>query len=334
MAQPAVRKNGLKRYPLLRSWPMGFRTSAITAQRITDATAHAVDLPTEARFVPSGVTPLEPPLWATCLDDFVALHYQDDPCGPEWARRLELGWNDIGVLSHPKKALNAAANCEMLGFQVGAISHEISLTPAKEFDLVQALLRMAVSFGYSICTLQRVVGKSNFVHSLRPSMRSIFWSSYRLFTAAKEAGVKRVGAARDIMLELLCAALLMPLSRLSLQAPWCDRVVAHDAAPGGHGLAYTTLNNLDTRLWARWACHRGEYFLLEDADRWLRVPKDGATPLHTVDLPIDKFFWHEVAKPGGYKHICLEESDAFVWALTERFHRDGELGCRCLHLGE
>ena len=138
----------------------------------------------------------------------------------------------------------------------------------------------------------------------------------------------------EVLLELVTAALLLPLSRMCFQTPWCDRVVAHDATPGGHGLAYTDLPRGDAQLWSRWSCHRGDFTLLEDHDRWLHVPRSGATPLETVDLPLHRFFWHTVSKPGGRKHICLEEFDAFVWALTERLHRRDEHHRRCVHLGD
>ena len=130
-----------------------------------------------------------------------------------------------------------------------------------------------------------------------------------------------VGASLDVILELMFAAMLLPLSRLSLLIPWCDRVVASDAAPGGHGLAYTSLQPGDAQLWVRWATRLGEYVLLEDADRWLRIPAAGATPLHTVKSPLHRYFWHSVAKP------------AYVWSLTERLHR-GERNCRCMHSGD
>ena len=114
-------------------------------------------------------------------------------------------------------------------------------------------------------------------------MRSLFWMVYRVTADAQAQGLKKVGASTDVLLELVFAAMLLSLSRLGLQRPWCPRVVAHDAAPGGHGLAYTTLPEGEVQHWTRWACHRAEYTLLEDCDRWLRVPRSGATPLHTVD---------------------------------------------------
>ena len=334
MCQPAVRKHHVKKYPLLRAWPMGFRNSAIIAHRVTDAAAHAADLPTECRFTPAQATPLEPPLWATCIDDFVALHYDDDPVGVDWAQRLEDAWAEINVTSHPGKKLDAVPNQEMLGLQVGPDDHVLSLTPAKEWELMQMVLLVASRREYAIASLGRVVGKCNFAHALRPAMRSIFWMSYRVLAGARDLERRRVGASMEVILELVSAALLLPLCRMSLQMPWCNRVVAHDAAPGGHGLAYTELPPGDAQLWARWACHRGDFFLLEDDSRWLHVPRTGTTPLETVDLSLHRFFWHTVPKPGGFKHICLEEFDAYVWALTERLHRRDENSRRCLHLGD
>ena len=84
-----------------------------------------------------------------------------------------------------------------------------------------------------------------------PPMRSIFGGVYRLSAAAMETNRKRVGANLDVSLELFFAALLLPLSRCYLQMPWCERVVAHDAASGGHGLAYTTVPTDEVRRWAR-----------------------------------------------------------------------------------
>ena len=203
MAQPGVRKHGLKRFPLLRAWPMGFRNSAIIAQRVTDAAAHAADLPVDNRFTPAQAVPFEPLLWGTCLDDFVALHYEDDPSGVDWADRLDSAWADFGVTSHPDKKLNAAADREMLGLQVGVDDHVLSLTPAKEWDLMQMVLSVACRRAYSITSLGRVVGKCNFVHGLRPPMRAIFWIVYRVLAGARESGCHRVGASLDVLLELL-----------------------------------------------------------------------------------------------------------------------------------
>jgi len=241
MAQPAMRKGGIKKYPLLRAWPMGFRNSAIIDHRVTDVVVSRADLPLDCRFNSCDSTPLAPPLWTICLDDFVALHYQDDDAGVDWGHRVDAEWKSIGVSSHPKKTLDDAPNREMLGFQVGVSNHQVSLTPPKEWDLMQMILFVAMRWQYSVVSLQRSAGKADFAFGLRPSMRSILWMVYRVAADAQVCGKKRVGASVDVLLELVFVAMLMPLSRLSLQSLWCDRVVAHDAAPGGHGLAYTTL---------------------------------------------------------------------------------------------
>ena len=122
--------------------------------------------------------------------------------------------------SHLGKALDAAPNHEMLGFQVGATSHEISLTPLKEWNLMQLIWLVAMRWKYPIRSLQRVAGKANFAHGLRPSMRSIYWMLFRVTTNAQISGSKSVGASRDVMLELIFSAMLLLLSWLSLQSPW------------------------------------------------------------------------------------------------------------------
>ena len=109
LSLPAVRQNGLKRIPVARAWPMGFRNSAIIAQRVTDVAAAAAGLPEERRVLLGGAVPLEPPLWATCLDDFVALHYDDGMHeGGAWAPSFEAAWDGLGVATNVSKTLNGA----------------------------------------------------------------------------------------------------------------------------------------------------------------------------------------------------------------------------------
>ena len=56
----------------------------------------------------------------------------------------------------------------------------------------------------------RGVGKTNFTHSLFPSMRSIFETVYRVVAAAKDANLKRIGVLLYVYLELLFAVTLLP----------------------------------------------------------------------------------------------------------------------------
>ena len=51
-------------------------------------------------------------------------------------------------------------------------------------------------------------------------------------------------------------------------------------------------------------------------------------------LPLDDYYWHEVPRPGGTSHIAFEEYSAYIWSLERRLLRVGELGTRCLQLGD
>eukprot|EP00974_Lingulodinium_polyedra_P049710 4780530-Lingulodinium_polyedra.AAC.1 len=49
---------------------------------------------------------------------------------------------------------------------------------------------------------------------------------------------------------------------MALKAPWCSRVVATDASPGGHGMAYARVPDELPPHWGRLAAHRGDYTAL------------------------------------------------------------------------
>ena len=51
-------------------------------------------------------------------------------------------------------------------------------------------------------------------------------------------------------------------------------------------------------------------------------------------LPIREHFWKTVPRPGGHRHISLEEYSAFCWALESRIHYADEVGSRCIHLAD
>ena len=50
-------------------------------------------------------------------------------------------------------------------------------------------------------------------------------------------------------------------------------------------------------------------------------------------LPLGHHNWLTIGRPGGYRHITLEEADAFVWHLEERILR-GQLAVRGVHVGD
>ena len=65
--------------------------------------------------------------------------------------------------------------------------------------------------------------------------------------------------------------LTLPLARMRLGAPFCPRVVCSDAAPGGHGVAYTTVDPAEAQLWATFASHQGDYSALYENHQHMRI---------------------------------------------------------------
>ena len=67
---------------------------------------------------------------------------------------------------------------------------------------------------------------------------------------------------------------------------------------------------------------------MDETHRW--VPQDHV-PLRKAQLPVRGRFWHHVARPGGWRHIHLEEARALRWGLESRALHALELHTRFLH---
>ena len=64
----------------------------------------------------------------------------------------------------------------------------------------------------------------------------------------------------------------------------------------------------------------------------LEAPAAEHSRLLGAILPLGRIRWQAVRRPGGWKHITLEESDAFVWPMDERIIRK-QVSIRCVHVG-
>lgn len=149
--------------------------------------------------------------------------------------------------------------------------------------------------------------------------------------------MKRLWQDRNVVKELAISALLLPFAEMSLgqeRAPWSERVVCSDAAPGGHGLAYARVPTSELAAWAQHACHKGDYSVLRGLYEHLRFDEQRASVMKKAELPLSKYRWSEISRPGYYRHITLEEALAHLWGLELRLHWPEELGARVLHLGE
>ena len=343
MAMPPVKdRYGQRHWVYHRSWPMGFKPSAAIAQAVTEAAAADAGLPASLQFRPGVPCPTDFPLWGIIMDDAFALFEARgddddlDACEdlrPEsWMPSLEQAWAAMDVQSHPKKRIDEEFNAEILGYRVSP-EGLIGLSPGKMLPLIVSCIRCGLWWRPPRTPFERTLGKVGHAHMLRPCLRSCFSDVYRIVVEGRRDNVSQLTNTLDSVLEWLCTAVLLPASCMDLSLEWSTRVVATDAAPGGHGEAYTFADETTVRSWASLASHRGDYTTLL-ADRGLDVPVEGASFMSKASLPIDDFWWYEVPKPGGFSHIALEEYAAHNWSLERRIQRANETSKRVVHLGD
>ena len=124
---------------------------------------------------------------------------------------------------------------------------------------------------------------------------------------------------------------LIPFLEVDLRAAWSSRVEASDAAPGGHGRAWTNMESELVSEVARLSSHKGVYTNLR-TEFGVSLDEQGQCPMQQVKLPISSYQWKTAAREGGYKHITVEEAVALNWSLLSRLQRPTECGQRVLHL--
>lgn len=128
------------------------------------------------------------------------------------------------------------------------------------------------------------------------------------------------------------AAAVLPLLHLDLQQPFPGRVVCSDAAPGGHGLAYSRIDPSEAQRWARMAEFRGcPTALVQD---WDLAREQDDIPLRRAVLPLGKLRWSLIGRPGGWHWIHLEEARTVLWGLESRLHFRDEQRARAIHVND
>ena len=114
----------------------------------------------------------------------------------------------------------------------------------------------------------------------------------------------------------------MPFAQFDFSAPWSLRVDPTDAAPGGHSIAFTHVDQGIVERWVCFASLRGDRTHLVHSD--LLPEHDGTCHLVKAKLPFHHYYLHCVHRLGGFDYISIEE-----------FHvanRNQELGLRSLVL--
>jgi len=184
----------------------------------------------------------------------------------------------------------------------------------------------------SVKQLEVILGRFGFVHGFQPCLRSIFMVSYQWIATRKSEGRRGGLLPQSVRDEVLLAGLMLPHACCSLDAPWCPRLECFDAAPGGHGRAWSTFNAEVVAEVARWADAKvARTYLLPGSG--IEEDVNGRCPLFRVRLP-DAKWWTEAARKGGRRHITLEEADAGIWSLESRLRRPTEVGAKVVEGGD
>lgn len=268
-------------------------------------------------------------VWAVTTDDLSAEMSE----ARRWLPEVENCWRRYGVPSHPKKAVDEGEFEEIQGALLHPTRHVMGLAPDKLAALMVGALQVAICRRPARQSFERVVGKCSHVHCFRPCLRSSFQLVHRALHSARALRESRVRMTCAIQSELVEAALLLPFGRLDFQAPWARRVVCTDASPGGHGLAYASLDERTVVDWGRLASHRGDYTALLN-EVGLEAAPVQHSHLKPAELPLGDVAWKLVGRPGQFEVIALEEYDAYLWGLESRLRHSLELGSRCIHIGD
>ena len=336
MGLPPIKRHDEAMYPRFCSWPMGYKLSAAVAQSIIDRVARDARLPLGHRLRPGVPCPRGLPVWGTIIDDVWVIiddsHDAVNEAACSWGDKVDRRWGRIGVKTHPGKAINTKEYEEVPGAMVDSDAPAMSLSAEKEAFLLRGTLRLATAFRPARVSVERTLGKHGHAHSFRPALRSICGEVYPWVRDAWENGQARVDMNYDCMIEIVLLALMLPFARMDFMLPWCPRVEASGASPGGHGRAYMHADIDTVQSWATLAAHRGDYITLLERDE-LPAPPAESSCMQLVDFPTDRYFWHTVPRPGGTSHISVEEYRAFNWSVESHIHRVGEMNMRCVHMG-
>ena len=225
----------------------------------------------------------------------------------------------------------------MQGAYVDAENHLLRLSWEKTEVLMRATLLLCCQWKPSRHYAERCVGKLGHAHSFRVCLRAAMSHAHWWLHDGRELRLPRLIADIRVVKEGFLAALTLPLAEIRIgerSAPWRGRAVCSDAAPGGNGMAYAEVGVAEVARRAQFACHKGDYTILQGKYEYLKVAPDCVWVMKRAEHPLSEYFWHTVARPGFYRHITLEEAAVHIWSFEASLHRLGERGHRVLHVGD
>ena len=243
LAHPPITRGGKKLYPRHTCAAMGLAPSSGWAQALTDQTTSAANLPMEHRVLIDEPAPLDPPFWGSIVDDVWCLDTSAAPAGAAWCDRVHQEWQARGVETHAGKIVDEVEGQEIQGVFVHASEHWLGVSLQKRSLLMRGLWFVLSQHKPRVSQVDRLVGKLGFAMSFNVCCRSVLTETFAWLALHRKKYVRAVlwPAVFD---ELIQALLLIPFLQFSISKPWCPRVEAADASPGGHGRAWSVFQNV------------------------------------------------------------------------------------------
>ena len=318
-------------FPVHRGVPMGFTAAAAWAQAYNEQKAREADLPTESRLVDGSPPPACFPIWGSILDDVWAIEEDstEQAKGHDWLAHIAELWANDGVEEHTKKAVEGAKREEVQGAMIDGVAGWVGVSYQKRLAILEAGIHLIAQQRPLVGAVDRWVGKLSYALSFRSCARSILQDIYTWLDQHRNR-CKRAYLWPSVRSEILMACILLPFMQIDLRAPWNTRVECSDAAPGGHGRAWTAYPEGLVSEAARLCTNKGIYTNIH-IQHGVELTEEGVCPLQQVRLPVDEYTWKLVGRAGGYKHITLEEASALNWSLYERLRRPSEFNSKVLH---
>jgi hypothetical protein len=203
------------------------------------------------------------PIWGSIIDDIWALEHADEPdsgnIGPSWLSQAEAAWCARGVEPNVKKSVDGLADQEVQGYFIHSRDHWVGVSLDKRRCLFQASMQVLLKKYVIVGVVDRLIGKHSFMHSCRPSLRSIFDCTYRWIQGLRERRRDRVQIPNDVWQEICVSTILIPFAQFDLSASWSHRIECSDASMTGLGRAFGIIPPLVAQWLARYSSHHAVY---------------------------------------------------------------------------
>ena len=248
---------------------------------------------------------------------------------------VDAEWPKIGVEINQRKNVDGA-EAEIQGAVIHSRHHWLGASVARRIGTAAATVHALLRPTIAKKTIERLVGLHGYAHTFRSELRSLFATVYYKdpFNTGGRPPPRHEPQPwhPDAVLEMQLSVIMLPMASHALDAPWTLRVGCYDANPGGHGLAWGSYSEALVSGIARRVDQRAPETNLE-SEFGISVDHQSRCPLHRIHLP-SRRTWAVAARPGGYRHITLEEAEAGLWSLEGRLHRPAEIETRCLEGGD